>query len=761
MIIANPFFQHFLNTNMRIKLAFIFIFLGLKFITAQTITIVDAENNAPIPHAHICTESADNNEIFYWVTNEFGIAENKISKKAKIAISFVGFKTITDSILPDQYYTFKLKPITESINEVVITGQINPETVDKSIYNVQVINSVDISNKAATNLADLLANELNIVVNNNGILGSSIQLQGLSGEHVKILIDGVPVIGRQNGNIDLGQLNLQNVDHIEIVEGPMSVVYGSNALAGAINIITKTNTRPKINTNLNAYYESVGSYNFDATILTNLKNHHISIMAGRNYFDGFSYDKNNDRTYYFSPKLQYNTNLDYGYSSKKLKLVLSQEYFNETLINYGSKYHTGDTVINNQHFAFPFADDENHITKRWNSKGNASYKIGNNSVINIIGAYSYYAKIKNTYNKNLYRLSEQLSADTAKHDTTLFDAINTRGSYSTSAKKVEMQAGYDIVIETGNGKRITETQKIGDYAAFLSFKYKPYNNFNIQAGLRGIYNTKYKAPLVYSLNAKYSPASRLNLRFSYGKGFRSPSIKELYLYFVDVNHEVKGNPDLKAEYSQNYNFSADYKVDKNKNRCKYSLKLYHNQIKNKIDFLYDSINTSKADYINIDGVYKTIGGQFDVEYRLHPRFTLKTGFNYYGRSKIARLDEYTFTPDYIASINYHNMAYGFRINLYYKYNGKQSQYYEIEKEGESQIEERFIDAYNMMDFTISKPFFNDVLNISTGIKNMLNVTTVNGSGGSSGAHSGGGNGESSIAYGRTFFIKLNYNFSKF
>ena len=72
-------------------------------------------------------------------------------------------------------------------------------------------------------------------------LGSSLKIKGLSGNNVKILIDGVPVIGRMGGNIDLSQLNLYNIDHIEMVEGPMSVMYGSDALAGAINIITKEN----------------------------------------------------------------------------------------------------------------------------------------------------------------------------------------------------------------------------------------------------------------------------------------------------------------------------------------------------------------------------------------------------------------------------------------------------------------------------------------------------------------------------------------
>ena len=59
----------------------------------------------------------------------------------------------------------------------------------------------------------------------------------MSGENVKIMIDGVPVIGRQNGNLDLSQLNLLGIEHVEIIEGPLSVNYGNNALVGTINLI--------------------------------------------------------------------------------------------------------------------------------------------------------------------------------------------------------------------------------------------------------------------------------------------------------------------------------------------------------------------------------------------------------------------------------------------------------------------------------------------------------------------------------------------
>jgi len=740
----------------------LFLIILNTYTFSQKIKVVDFYSSEPLPNAHICTESFDKIEKGFYVTDADGSYNLSLKSKVQAAISFIGYQTIIDSIEPEKNYTFRLKPNSESITEVVVTGQIKPETKDQSIYNVQVINSLQIQNKVANNLGELLNNELNISVGNAGVLGTNIQMQGLSGEHIKILIDGVPVIGRQNGGLDLGQLNLQNVDHVEIVEGPMSVVYGSNALAGAINIITKKNNRTKYNVNLNTYYETVGVYNIDGGFTTNIKNHHFALTGARNFFDGYSYSDLEQRTFNFNPKEQLSSTFDYGFNAKKFQLTVSQDIFKEEVANYGSIYSSDSIYIAPTYYSFPKADDEIYTTIRANSKADFRYKTSENTAISFMGAYSYYERIKNTYNKNLYYGTSELNQDSSKQDTTKFNSIISRGSFTQQIKKIDYQAGYDINMETGEGRRITETQRIDDYAGFFSLQYKPMTSLSLQGGTRFIYNTKFDAPIVYSLNAKYDPSANVNLRASYGTGFRSPSLKELYLNFVDVNHEVKGNENLKAEYSENYNISIDYKTENGNNYRIFSLKLYHNRIENKIDFLYDSINTSKADYININGIYKTIGGQFEYTYNLHPRFEFKTGINYYGKSKIADLNEYTFTPDYTASINYHNLRYQFRFNIFYKYNGKQSQFYPKENNGIQTIDERYIDAYNMLDVSINRPFFDDKLTVSTGIKNLLDVKTIEGTGGGpAGPHGGGGDGSSSIAWGRTFFVKLNFNLNKF
>ncbi|HNR86461.1 MAG TPA: Plug domain-containing protein [Taishania sp.] len=135
--------------------------------------------------------------------------------------------------------TIYLKKTITSFDEMIITGQLQHTTVSNCVQNVRVINSKKIEQMGAQNLTQLFKNELNIQLSNDAILGSGMDLQGISGENVKILVDGVPIIGKMNGTVDLNQINIQNVEKIEIIEGPLSVNYGSDALAGTITLLLK------------------------------------------------------------------------------------------------------------------------------------------------------------------------------------------------------------------------------------------------------------------------------------------------------------------------------------------------------------------------------------------------------------------------------------------------------------------------------------------------------------------------------------------
>jgi outer membrane receptor for ferrienterochelin and colicins len=137
-------------------------------------------------------------------------------------------------------------------NQVVVTGTRNEIRLKDSPVRVEVIGKERLTNTAMADLGDVLKEQTGLVL--TGTVRSGIQMNGLGPDYTLILIDGQPVIGRVAGVLDLTRLSIGNVERIEVVKGPMSSMYGSEALAGVVNIITK---RPDDGFNGNVLLQSL------------------------------------------------------------------------------------------------------------------------------------------------------------------------------------------------------------------------------------------------------------------------------------------------------------------------------------------------------------------------------------------------------------------------------------------------------------------------------------------------------------------------
>ena len=520
---------------MRILILFLAVCTGnLVFAQSVKIRVVDSETSKaePVPYANICIESLDNQSKDYYITNVNGEVDFELTQQKIVSISCLGFNPIIDTISPgDGTKTYVLNPTYYELNSVVVTGQYKPVSADKSIYDIKVIGKKRIESKAAVNLADILSDELGIRLSNDPSTGTSMSLQGVTGENVKILVDGVPVIGRLEGNIDLSQLNIDNASQIEMVEGPMSVIYGSNALGGVINIITQNNSHSKYKTSVNSYYESIGTYNFNFLTSMRHKKNSFELNGGRNFFNGYSLE--DSRSKEWKPKEQYNAGATYYHNAEKTKLRFKSDFFRERLLDRNNPFPP----------YYEKANDTWYKTFRFNNSGELTQTIGEHSGFNLLAAYSIYERQKEKYLVDLTDLSKTLTTSAADHDTSSFNAFIARGTYSFAPEtsNFSFQAGFDFNLENAKGKRIENgKESIGDYAVFISAIWKPVTNVSIQPGVRAAYNTRYNAPLTPSLNLMYKPG-KTTLRASYARGFRSPSLKELYLYFFDSNHQVEGN----------------------------------------------------------------------------------------------------------------------------------------------------------------------------------------------------------------------------
>ena len=717
---------------------------------------IAAKTKEPVPYATVSFEGLKSAALRYSVTDMAGKAPNPVKENSKVTVTFVGYNTLVDTVKQGETKILTIVPAVFEMDQVVITAQYTPEKADKSIYKINIINSKQIEEKAASNLGELLSSELSLRTSQDASLGTNLTIQGLSGDHVKVLIDGIPLIGRQAGILDLSQLSLYNVDHVEIIEGPMSVVYGSNALAGAINIITKEPQHGKILGKINSYYESVGVYNFDGNATYRIKNHTLNISGGRNFFGGYSV-QDTSRWQQWKPKSQYVGSIDYIISQKNNKLRLSSDYFAEEVRNKNNPDPLYFQALNEYHY---IAFDEFYYTKRFNSKADYIRKFENENQLEIVASYSYFNKTKKTIQKDLSDLSEQIASST-KQDTTRFYNMVARTTFSTNKNElINLQAGLDANIETATGKRLNGLKRIDDYASFLSIKLLPREKLNGQFGLRAIYNSKYAAPLVYSFNLKYSPESNLGFRASYGKGYRTPSLKELYLEFIDINHNVEGNDQLEAETSHNFNLSGNSTWQFDQQSVTLDATLFYNIISNRIDFLYRADDPTWAKYYNIKfGDYHSKGAEMKIQYQFHPRFTFSGGLNFLGRSRIPDVNQYYYSTDYTANFSYKNLKYLFRINAYYKYTDGYytSRAYYNDDLSLSEVKEGFMKGFHSLDITLSRPFFNNKIDLALGGKNLFNNNNILSTGGNGNVHGGGGD-STPVGWGRTWFVRLSYQF---
>lgn len=713
-----------------------------------TVTIIDAKTKEPVPYAHVCFEGIYSPVLKHFVTDIDGKVPNDVKETSKVAISYVGYETLADTVQPGIAATLFLVPAVLNMSEVVVTAQLMPERADKSIYKINVINSRQIELKAATNLTDLLSTESNMRISQGGVLGTSLSLQGLSGENVKFLVDGVPVVGRLNGNIDLNQLNLYNVDHIEIIEGPMSVIYGSNAIAGVVNIITKENKNSAATAFANAYIESVGVYNFNAGGSVRKKNNNFSLDLARNFFDGYT-TNDSVRSMQWKPRQQYNADAYYLYSGNKTRVKLSIQFFDEIIQDKGDL----------QKPYYETAIDNTFHTIRQTSKAETSYTISPNRQISLVGAYSTYVRKREVYHNDLTVLEKKLAGG----DTTSVSSYLLRAWYNRNYpnNKLNYQVGFDGNLEVNEGERIEGgTQQIGDYAGFLSMKYNPNEKISLQPGARFIYNTKYNAPVVYSVNAKYSVSPNTSIRATYARGFRAPSIKELYLDFVDINHNLHGNPDLKAEYSHNVNLNFSYNRETAKTYFNCDFGLFYNYVDNTIWLFQEGNDITTYTYGNVS-TFISKGMQANGTVSFYPKLTLKGGISHVGRkfpdnTKEEADNKFNYSTDFNVMATYNLLKYNASATVNYKFTGR---FPLLTPDGT--FEDEYIDSYSNLDISIMKSFLQNMFSITVGGKNLLDVQDVQSGIVNSGAHTGGGDGAARVAWGRTAFVKFTYNFKKF
>jgi outer membrane receptor for ferrienterochelin and colicins len=448
------------------------------------------------------------------------------------------------------------------------------------------------------------------------------------------------------------------------------------------------------------------------------------------------------------------------YRSRKTMLKFGGAFFDEEIRDLGNPLEV---------FNYNKAFDKYYFTRRWNIRGELAQDFSERARLSIIAAYSDYRRIRNTYLRDLTNLSDVLVTGDDVQDTTRFDNMMFRAIYGNNVANnlIQYQLGLDFNRESGSGRKIQDGyQQIGDYAAFLTLEIIPLPQLSIQPGLRYIYNTKYDAPLTYSLNLKWTIIEPLSFRISTAKGFRAPSLKELYLDFVDINHDITGNPNLEAEIAQNINMNLGYNSQRAADyNWGIELGLFYNHIRNKIELVMINPDPLQYSYINVDQFY-THGLELMFNNRVYPWLRLNTGFSLTGQRQfvegaVNNSDDYYYYTDFNVQVSYMWRLTGLNFAAFYKYNGSFPQ---LQLGADDLVEVIYIDSYNTLDINVSRWFWKRRINFQIGGKNLFDVTNVDtrssgGSGGTGGIHTGG-SGSRPVGWGRTFFMKLQFKFNQ-
>ncbi|OCA73194.1 TonB-dependent receptor plug domain-containing protein [Chryseobacterium arthrosphaerae] len=684
----------------------------------------------------------------------------------------------------------------QDIDEVVITGQYKQQSISKSIYKVEVIDAQQIKNMAVTNVAEVLNQNLNILIEpNKGSGNSSANIMGLSGAYTKILIDNIPVVSDEGlGNlVDLTKINVNNVERIEVVKGAMGVEYGNNALAGVINIITKKNYSKKVSIQASLQEETV---NKDYDWFKKGNGRHIqslnvgyrindnwSVAADINHNDfkgykgqlrGYKYfSESNDglRGYDWQPKDQITTNGVIRYSKNNTSFYYKLNFLSEKIHYYNPLVEEFYLGGGNRTYT---SKDTDYDTKRWIHQFNIQTKMGR---INYNGDFSYQTQERKSQQYSYdVPARQELSRDP---DKTFYksDVFYSRGMFSNflDSEKINFQIGYELDRTKGfagsttfesnnNGKDIERS--IFNYANFLSAEWNATHWLSIRPGVRLALSDKFDSQYNYSATLRFKTTEKSDIRLVFGSANRFPTYDELYTFVVDNNHDIRGNENLKPETGYSTGIFWDYAMtNSNDWKFNFSASGMFLDVKDRIESVIVNNSPLQMTFLNIDN-YKSLlfGGGINVR---KGDLSVNAGVSVMGISQVLNTgnvyspNDYNFYAEANLAANYTLPYTKTLFALYYKYTGTQKRYTHQGNAQDPKDPGQYIlgevGDYNMLNFTVSQPFFKNHFEISAGVKNIFDVTSVRNTVQAGNSHNAAAS-QQNLFYGRSYFARLNYNF---
>lgn len=654
----------------------------------------------------------------------------------------------------------------KSMDEIVITATRTERKLGNVAIPTQIVSKRIIQLSGSLRLNDILQEQTGLFITGGsgsnavggGVFGNGIQLQGLSPDHTMILLDGEPLIGRQGGVMDLSRFAIGNIKKIELVKGPSSSLYGSEAMGGVINIITE----PLQGKQFNAGVRSGSFMNTDVYASGNYtgKKSAIYFFANRNSSNGYELDKSTpEKT--VDPFYNYTGHLKFSYRfSPKTKLIVNNRYFysfqesfyaiNSNKINVGGNGQTNDFTIN------PV------LTHKFSNKVSSQMRLllsdfrFTQQLDSLSNNKRYYF---DDFRQGFYRAENQTDIELDKNNTFTF--------------------GGGYTLQTVNTTRYREQKEQHLYHAFIQNEWRGIQNLIIISGLRYDFNTAFKARLSPKLAVNYKLNDKLKFNASYGAGFKAPDFRQLYLSFINnaaEGYSIYGASEfsvdrleqqkqqgliaqilpaayqittLKPEVSEGFNLGVQFSPLE---KLRADVNFFRNDVRNLINYLPVATNangTSVFSYVNINRAF-TQGAELNINYQLLKNFSISGGYQYlitgdkdilkridtsavFGRDIVGGPARLMTKADYSGLFNrsrhmanlrlfFDDAKSGWAASLRFIY---RSRFGVVDKDGNgfANMDEEFAPAMLQVHATVSKQL-NKQFNIQAGINNLLNQTNA-------------------------------------
>ncbi len=612
-----------------------------------------------------------------------------------ITTSFVGYKQVSKTIVLNENnqeleLNFNLEENINSLDEIVITGTKTNKRQTNSPVIVGIINSVTLENVQACNLSEGLKFQpgLRVETDCQTCNYTQLRMNGLSGGYSQILINGRPIFSPLTGLYGLEQLPTNMIDRIEVVKGGGSSLYGSSAIGGSVNVITKI---PKKNSfELNSFYQNINGKSDDivlsgnASLVSKKKNSGVAFFFNHRAREW--YDENGDH-YSELPKLEntsFGTNLFFLPNDNE-KLEISISNLNE--------YRYGGEMVSKA--AYLSQQSEERTTNVW--MGSADYQINFNDDNSSLITYAAWQNTKRKHYTGIY--PEEESEIQAHLETPPYGASNVRtlqGGFQLNHKIDDRISGtntftlgteyvHDEVFDKIGTYNYLIDQTTRNFGVFLQSDCELSPSFSLLSGVRMDQHNLIDH-LVFNprLSLLYKYKTNTQFRLSYGTGFRAPQAFDTDLHIAFAGGGISRvllSPDLAPERSKSYSASINYDKPMEHYIAGFTIEGFYTRLndafflqpigQDAFGALFEKQNGQGA---TVKGVTLEIRANFDKKIQLETGFTLQSiSFDH----KVEYIDgiegikKFTRTPnDYgYATVSFRPNK-KFNANFNYVYTGK-------------------------------------------------------------------------------------------